>query len=235
MKNEGPSPYPPNSVILPNSFVSTSAVTLAALFSERTHLMDSPTVPNFPTYPAPPPSSPPNIWQRFTSWFRGQARRVQITIAVIALLGTCALCGTITDALFPNSSTTGATTAAHTSSTTGSSKPTATTAKPGPTATTKVNPTATTPSKPNPTATKPPPPRYPAIGGNPYDYTLTNTGHILYQPAADVCTWLKCIPSFWQHTNGYVDLCNDGYYSHSGGVTGACSKHGNERQPVYQP
>lgn len=104
-------------------------------------------------------------------------------------------------------------------------------------------PTATAvPAPLPPTAISPPPPatataapKYPAVGGNPYGYTLVNTGKLIYSPPGDICNYLNCIASFWQHTNGYVDECTDGTFSHSGGVKGACSQHGGEQQPLFAP
>jgi hypothetical protein len=46
-------------------------------------------------------------------------------------------------------------------------------------------------------------------------------------PAADFCAAHSCIPSFYDGT-GYIVQCNDGMWSHSGGVSGACSYHGGE-------
>jgi hypothetical protein len=46
-------------------------------------------------------------------------------------------------------------------------------------------------------------------------------------PAADFCTTHTCIPNFWNGT-GYIVQCADGEWSHSGGLSGACSSHGGE-------
>lgn len=101
----------------------------------------------------------------------------------------------------------------------------------------------TPPPKPAPTPTPlprvqptqvpaPTPPPHLGINGNPWGYDFT-PGNLIYQPPPDFCTYFNCIPSFWQNTNGYVDECNDGTYSHSGGVRGACSRHGGEMRPLY--
>lgn len=42
------------------------------------------------------------------------------------------------------------------------------------------------------------------------------------------CTTHECIPSFYQG-HGSIVQCNDGQWSHSGGLAGACSYHGGER------
>lgn len=88
-------------------------------------------------------------------------------------------------------------------------------------------PVATQP--PAPTATPVPTGLY----GNPWGYNLTAPGNEIYNPPATICNYFPCIKSFWTSTNGYVDECMDGMYSHSGGVTGACSRHGGEAQPLY--
>jgi hypothetical protein len=67
---------------------------------------------------------------------------------------------------------------------------------------------------------------------NPWTYNLCGGGTIKFPPTT-FCSYFHCIASFWQSTNGYVALCMDGKYSHSGGVSGACSSHGGVRQPLY--
>jgi hypothetical protein len=42
------------------------------------------------------------------------------------------------------------------------------------------------------------------------------------------CSTHSCIPSF-DEGNGYIVQCADGEWSHSGGLSGACSYHGGER------
>lgn len=46
-------------------------------------------------------------------------------------------------------------------------------------------------------------------------------------PSADFCTTHTCIPNF-PNGNGYIVQCADGEWSHSGGLSGACSGHGGE-------
>jgi hypothetical protein len=41
------------------------------------------------------------------------------------------------------------------------------------------------------------------------------------------CTTHECIPSF-DEGNGSIVKCEDGEWSHSGGLPGACSWHGGE-------
>ena len=174
-----------------------------------------------------------------TQWgrYRAARRGAQVGIGCLALVLVCGLCSLGTAALPSPSANTANVAPVTTATSLVSATVTQSTAtvQPKPTATHAV-PTAT--PRPQPTQVPPtatPAPRYPAINGNPWDYTLTNTGNLLYNPNSDVCAYLNCIPSFWQHTNGYVDECVDGTFSHSGGVRGACSYHGGESQPVYQP
>jgi hypothetical protein len=86
----------------------------------------------------------------------------------------------------------------------------------------------TQPPVPTPTTAKT------GVKGNPWGYDFS-PGNLIYNPPADFCTagYFTCIPSFWQSTNGYVDECQDGMYSHSGGRPGACSHHGGEMRPLY--
>jgi hypothetical protein len=92
------------------------------------------------------------------------------------------------------------------------------------------------PTQPPVTQTQPTQPSAPTVhtgvNGNPWGYDFS-PGNYIYQPSSNFCDYFACIKSFWQNTNGYVDECNDGMYSHSGGVSGACSKHGGEMRPLY--
>jgi len=112
--------------------------------------------------------------------------------------------------------------------------PTPTPISPTPTSIPAVKPTQPPAAKPTqPPVPKPtPPPVHTGVNGNPWGYDF-NQGNLIYNPPPDFCTYFNCIASFWKFTNGYVDECNDGTYSHSGGVTGACSKHGGEMRPLY--
>jgi hypothetical protein len=66
---------------------------------------------------------------------------------------------------------------------------------------------------------------------NPFGYNFCG-GSLIDSPPSSFCDYFNCIPSFWESTKGYVDQCNDGTYSHSGGRSGACSDHGGERRPL---
>ncbi len=87
----------------------------------------------------------------------------------------------------------------------------------------------------SPRPSPPPPPPPPSLCGappNPWNYNLCG-GALIPNPPSSFCSYFPCIPSFWTSTNGYVELCSDGKYSHSGGVSGSCSHHGGNRQPLY--
>jgi hypothetical protein len=60
----------------------------------------------------------------------------------------------------------------------------------------------------------------------------TSTG---VQPAsvASFCDTHACIANF-DNGSGYIVRCNDGMWSHSGGLSGACSYHGGESSNVYE-
>ncbi len=60
-------------------------------------------------------------------------------------------------------------------------------------------------------------------------------GNVISNPPSDFCGYFSCIASFWTTTNGYVEQCVDGLFSHSGGRSGSCSKHGGNRRPLYGP
>lgn len=67
---------------------------------------------------------------------------------------------------------------------------------------------------------------------NPYGYNFCGTGGYITSPASDVCSYFNCINNF-SNGRGYMVECNDGTYSMSGGIRGACSYHHGEDRPVY--
>jgi hypothetical protein len=113
---------------------------------------------------------------------------------------------------------------------------------PAPTASRTAEPSApptarpTPPPTPRPTARPTPRPTSPpntcGAPANPWGYNFCGGG-VITNPPSSFCAYFNCIASFWQSTKGYVDECNDGTYSHSGGRSGACSSHGGERRPLY--
>jgi hypothetical protein len=65
---------------------------------------------------------------------------------------------------------------------------------------------------------------------NPLGYNFCG-GTPVAAPDPSVCSYFACIASFW-NGRGYMAECNDGSFSMSGGIQGACSRHGGERRPV---
>ena len=104
---------------------------------------------------------------------------------------------------------------------------------PTPTPTPTLAPVVQTPAPPPPPPPTPAPRNLCGAPPNPWNYNLCG-GSVIYNPPSNFCSYFPCIPSFWNQTNGYVELCTDGEYSHSGGVRGSCSYHGGNRQPLYQ-
>ena len=66
---------------------------------------------------------------------------------------------------------------------------------------------------------------------NPYRYNFCSTSGYITSPPADICDYFDCIANF-SNGHGYMVECNDGTYSMSGGIGGACSDHGGEERPV---
>lgn len=102
-------------------------------------------------------------------------------------------------------------------------------------------PTTAAPPPPTQAAPPPPPPATsaapagPSLCGapsNPYGYNLCGDGSYITSPASGVCDYFDCIDNFW-NGSGHMEECQDGTYSMSGGIRGACSDHGGEDQAVY--
>ena len=116
---------------------------------------------------------------------------------------------------------------------------------------TKVVPTPKTTPTPSPTPIPPTPTPVPqapvqqppvqqqpaphptGVNGNPWGYDF-NPGNLIYSPNADFCSYFTCVSTFWKDTNGYVAECGSGSYTHSGGVSGACSRNGGVKAILYQ-
>ncbi|MEY9864443.1 hypothetical protein ABH935_010102 [Catenulispora sp. GAS73] len=88
----------------------------------------------------------------------------------------------------------------------------------------------------------PPPPGGGLCGAptNPYGLNYCGSGALITkaQVPSDICTYFSCIgaptnESFWKGI-GYLEVCNDGDISLSGGRSGACSSHGGENHPVWK-
>jgi hypothetical protein len=108
--------------------------------------------------------------------------------------------------------------------------PPAATAAPAPVATRAPAPPPTV--RPPPTAALPPPPACRAAAPeNPWGYDFC-PGSVIANVPSNACGYFNCIKSFWSQTNGHLEECSDGTYSHSGGRSGACSSHGGEWRAV---
>jgi len=91
---------------------------------------------------------------------------------------------------------------------------------------------------PPPTAAPPPPPPPPAdtcgAPSNPWGYNFCGRGSLIYSPPSSFCTYFSpCVSTFWTATSGYVVQCASGSWSHSGGVSGACSRNGGVARVLY--
>lgn len=108
--------------------------------------------------------------------------------------------------------------------------------KPSPTPSPSPPPPPTSVAAPQPAP--PPPPAFDYCGApsNPwhYNFCASNSGKYIYSPPNPTfCQYFNCITSFWKSANGYVVECNDGAYSHSGGVQGACSYHNGVMRALW--
>src|SRR5205823_3014390 len=45
--------------------------------------------------------------------------------------------------------------------------------------------------------------------------------------------YFSCVSTFWTATRGYVAECANGEYTHSAGVSGACSRDGGVSRTLY--
>lgn len=109
---------------------------------------------------------------------------------------------------------------------------TTTQAAPPPPAPTTQAPPPPPPPAPSTTTAAPPPPSTCGAPSNPYGYNFCGVGGYVTSPPSDICDYFSCIGNFW-NGRGYMVECNDGTYSMSGGISGACSYHGREDRPVY--
>lgn len=211
-----------------------------------------------PSLVIPPPGGPPPS-QGFRAWFYRQSKSKQLGMVLgtfFALVLVCACLGvasgaggnTTTGTATPTSGQIAQHSAHPTATPTKTHQPTATpkpaetptetpTATPTvtPTATQTPKPTATATPAPQPTATNTPAPScpYQAVNGNPwcYNFQCCNT---IYSPPSNFCAYFSCINNFW-NGSGYVEECQDGMYSKSGGRSGSCSYHGGNLQPLLAP
>lgn len=225
---------------------------------------NEPTQPHWTPPPPPPRYYPPKPQQRYQlppprqvtladhwrwcqerwRWYRGQHIVVRVFLGIVILflvcfVGSAAIAGTVEGVTgtsvyatpVPQNQAQSAVKMQFTPS-----KPTSPTPTPTPSPTPRPTPTPIPPT-PTPVPTQPPAPTptpAPATGvnGNPWGYNF-NPGNVIYSPPGAFCSYFSCITSFW-NGNGYVEECNDGMYSKSGGIRGSCSRHGGDMRPLYQ-
>ncbi|HLG78061.1 MAG TPA: hypothetical protein VFA41_17165 [Ktedonobacteraceae bacterium] len=195
---------------------------------------------------------PPSRLKRFTSWWQRQRLLVKIG-CILLLLPVCGFCGSAAavgtyagiyegitgQSPFPTPTPTQTGQVAQVLTTRAASPtrvvPTrAITPTPKPTHAPSPTPTQRPTPTPRPQPTSPPPtptPSCQAVNNNPWCYNFS-PGSLIYNPPSAFCDYFPCISSFW-NGQGYVVECQDGDYSLSGGVQGACSHHGGELRPLY--
>src|SRR5256714_557519 len=105
------------------------------------------------------------------------------------------------------------------------------TATPTPTATATPTPAPTPTAAPvKPTQKPAPPVNTCGAAANPWGYNFCG-GNVISNPPSDFFGYFSRIAPSLATTNGDFEACVDGLFSHSGGRSGSCSKHGGERPP----
>ena len=70
---------------------------------------------------------------------------------------------------------------------------------------------------------------------NPWHYNFCGRGGVIHNPPGNFCAYFApCVSTFWKAIGGYVVQCYSGKWSHSGGVSGACSSNGGVRRILYR-
>ncbi len=103
---------------------------------------------------------------------------------------------------------------------------------PSPTATATPTPRPAIQPTPTPRPQPTPTPHHTGVNGNPWGYDF-NPGNLIYSPPSAFCSYFSCVSTFWSATRGYVAECANGEYTHSGGVSGACSRDGGVSRTLY--
>lgn len=117
-----------------------------------------------------------------------------------------------------------------------SSTPSPLSASPSPSASPKPSPLPKPTPKPKPTPRPSPPPVVNLCGApsNPWHYNFCGRGGVITRPPSSFCAYfVPCVSTFWTATKGYVVRCVSGKWSHSGGVSGACSSNGGVSRILY--
>ncbi len=188
--------------------------------------------PTYPNFSPPPRQAPPRQKKLIPLW--------ALALGACLILCTCigvasAIKGntnTATPTTTPTDTPTSAAVLVATDTPTDTPIPTDTpTPTPAPTATPTPTPkpvVVVTPTpRPQPTAT-----HCVGVNNNPWCYDF-NPGSLIYSPASAFCSYFNCVSTFWSATRGYVAECANGRYTHSGGVSGACSRDGGVSRPLY--
>jgi len=184
-----------------------------------------------PFQPAPQPKQ--NFWKR-----QSRAGKVGIIAACIVL--PLSLCICISAISAPSKSPAQI---SQVTVTTPAKTPVESLTKPTAVLTKKVAPTSVpptaTPVPPTAVPTQPPapaptsPPAQTGVNGNPWGYDFI-PGNRITDPPGDFCgQYFACVTTFWKSTSGYVVECGNNEYSHSGGVSGACSRDGGVIETLY--
>lgn len=184
----------------------------------------------------------PSAWKRLLSWCRRHPLWTAAIIIAIVVIGSVSN-ATSSPSTTQTSSTPTATsrpvqqTAQETAGPTVDVFPTdAPIPTPTPSPTQKPTPTPKpTPVVIHPTPTPMPPKPTPThcvgISNNPWCYDF-NPGNLITNPPSNFCSYFACIGNFW-NGHGYVNECQDGTYSKSGGIRGDCSDHGGYYRTLY--
>jgi hypothetical protein len=169
-----------------------------------------------------------------------RARWVPMLLATLTLLGAAACDGNTPSAVTARDEPI-ETSAPATAPTTSVPASRPASSKPAVVAPHSARPTTAPPATVRPTT--PPPTRKPApkpvalstcgAAANPWGYNFCGRGSVIADPPDAFCDYFACIPSFWEHTNGYVMQCDDLMFSHSGGVSGSCSHHQGNKRALY--
>jgi hypothetical protein len=158
------------------------------------------------------------------------ASRLALPLAALATGVVLVACGSSTD-LTPAAQSSSSTAAPALQTPATTAAPT-----PAPTAAPTSVPTRVPTPKPAATAPPPAPTQAPAnlcgAPPNPWGYNFC-TGSTIAAPPSSFCSYFDCIASFWNGT-GYVEECQDGTYSKSGGHQGSCSHHGGNLRALLQ-
>ncbi len=173
----------------------------------------------------------------FWQWYKSRNILTKLGIGCASLLLVLSLCICSAAAAASGNHQTSVSTSQPTSVVTHAAVVTATLPKPSPTL--KPTPTPTKAIAVHPTSTpKPQPTQRPTpthcvgVNSNPWCYDF-NPGNKIYSPPSSFCSYFQCVSTFWTATRGYVAECANGSYTHSAGVSGACSRDGGVSRTLY--